>query len=145
MRRFFSVGRNFGLLIRPANRPLWINSAGHSPYGSSRTYEDVDRGSVGGVAMSEADEFRRQADECFQKAETAVNEFSRAFWLGLGKQWARMVDDAAEPLPAVPISRNDDRFGKLRDVLHEALAEKALALSAARASRAVDASSTIQT
>jgi len=85
--------------------------------------------------MSESDDFRRHADECFQKAETAANQFSRAFWLGLGKQWARMVDETETAPPSVAAASEVDLSG----LLEEALFEKALALSAARVTSCVGA------
>jgi hypothetical protein len=86
--------------------------------------------------MSEVEDFRRQADECFRKAESAVNEFSRAFWLGLSKKWAMMVDEAE---PARPSIASNNQLAKLQVVIDEALFEKALALSAARVTGSVDA------
>jgi hypothetical protein len=79
--------------------------------------------------MSEVDDYRRQADECFRRYETASDQFSKAFWLGLSKQWARMVD---ENRPASTPITPTIQLGRLRDVLEEALSEKALALSQAR-------------
>jgi len=81
--------------------------------------------------MSEAAEFRRQADECFRRAETTGDEFARAFWLGLSKQWAIMVDEAKSERTSMASAAQQV---KLRGIHDETLFEKALALSAARVS-----------
>lgn len=80
--------------------------------------------------MREAEEFRRQADECFRRAEACGHELSRSLWLGLSKQWSRMVDEA-EP---VRRSTGSAAQSNLRGIFDEILFEKALALSAARVS-----------
>jgi hypothetical protein len=80
--------------------------------------------------MSEVEEYRRRADECFRKYQ-AGDQYARFFWLGLSKQWARMADES-EALPSTALSSPADHLEKLRDVLEEALSERALALCAAR-------------
>jgi hypothetical protein len=72
--------------------------------------------------MSEVEDYRRQADECFRRYN-AGDHFSKAFWLGLSKQWARMVDENNRAAASIT---STVQLGKLRDVLDEALSEKLL-------------------
>ena len=44
--------------------------------------------------MSDATEFRKQAKECQQFAETARNPDDRKFWLKLAKDWLNLADAA---------------------------------------------------
>jgi hypothetical protein len=86
--------------------------------------------------MSDRKEFQRRADECFQRYAVS-DHFAKSFWLGLGKQWASMADEAERmPGAVVPTVRPD----KIVLVLEEALVEKALALSASRTSSNQEAS-----
>jgi hypothetical protein len=85
----------------------------------SRTllFKITDQNVGGGAGMSETAEFRGQADVCFGRATAADDEFSRAFWRSLAKQWAKMADEA-EPssTPAPTIDR-----GRLEQALESAL------------------------
>ena len=77
--------------------------------------------------MSEVEEFRLRSEECLRRYGSA-GQLSKSFWLGLSKQWASMADEAQLERPTI----SSAHFGKLKDVLEEALSAKALALSAAR-------------
>jgi hypothetical protein len=83
-----------------------------------------------GCPMGEVEECRRQAEECFRRHQT-VDRFSKPYWLALSQQWARLADEAEAAPPSLPPPLAP-RLDNLRDVLEEALSERALALSAAR-------------
>jgi erythromycin esterase-like protein len=44
--------------------------------------------------MSEADRFRKQADECREQAERAINPLDEERWLRLTRDWTKMAQDA---------------------------------------------------
>lgn len=41
--------------------------------------------------MSDADEFRKRAEECRQLAATVSNPLDRAFWLRLAQDWMNIA------------------------------------------------------
>jgi hypothetical protein len=47
---------------------------------------------------SKADEFRKNADYCRQRAENAANSFDREYWLKMLEHWLKMAaaEDAAD-------------------------------------------------
>jgi hypothetical protein len=47
--------------------------------------------------MSNADEYRKFAEECRQKAEKAMGELERQQWLKIAEGWRRL---AADVMPA---------------------------------------------
>jgi hypothetical protein len=48
--------------------------------------------------MSDADEFRKQAEECRQLAATAIKPKDKAFWLRLAEDWLKLAQEADKPV-----------------------------------------------
>lgn len=42
--------------------------------------------------MSDATKYRKQAEECWEFAQTARNPDDRKFWLKLGKDWLELAE-----------------------------------------------------
>jgi hypothetical protein len=49
--------------------------------------------------MSDADRYRREAEECRQNAESAIREIDREAWLRLAADWAKLAE-GAERIPS---------------------------------------------
>jgi hypothetical protein len=51
-----------------------------------------------------ADRYRRKAEECRHSAEKATNDFDRKAWQSLAREWAQLAtpaDNASEDPPSV--------------------------------------------
>jgi hypothetical protein len=44
-----------------------------------------------------ADDFRKQAEECRQLANTALKAVDKAFWLRLAEDWLKLAQEADKP------------------------------------------------
>jgi hypothetical protein len=44
-----------------------------------------------------ADEFRKNADECRQQAESAINPLDKERWLKIAEHWLQMAQEADDP------------------------------------------------
>jgi hypothetical protein len=49
------------------------------------------------MSNSQADEFRKQAEECRQLAATALKAIDKAFWLRLAEDWLKLAQEADKP------------------------------------------------
>jgi len=47
--------------------------------------------------MSDADDFRKQAEECRQLAAAAIKPADKAFWLRVAEDWLRLAQEADKP------------------------------------------------
>jgi hypothetical protein len=46
---------------------------------------------------ADADEHRKQAEECRQLAATALKGIDKAFWLRLAEDWPKLAQEADKP------------------------------------------------
>jgi hypothetical protein len=46
---------------------------------------------------ADADQFRKQAEECRQLAATALKAVDKAFWLKLAEDWLKLAQEADKP------------------------------------------------
>ena len=44
--------------------------------------------------LDDAAKFRKQADECREQAERAINPLDKERWLRLARDWTKMAQDA---------------------------------------------------
>lgn len=47
--------------------------------------------------MTRADEFRRNADDCREQAERAINSLDKERWLKIAEQWLQMAQEIDKP------------------------------------------------
>lgn len=49
------------------------------------------------TVTADADQFRKQAEECRQLAGTALKAVDKAFWLRLAEDWLKLAQEADKP------------------------------------------------
>jgi hypothetical protein len=49
------------------------------------------------MSDSQADDFRKQPEECRQLSATALKSVDKAFWLRLAEDWLKLAQEADKP------------------------------------------------
>ena len=49
------------------------------------------------MGMVDAEQFRKEAEECRREAERAINPLDKEFWLSLSREWIKLAQEAEKP------------------------------------------------